>query len=297
MINELKNFIKFAEKGINSIDVSFEKFMSQICSMEEDLNHKLIKRFGKKDIFLTNFGRNFLPYAKKSLHVLEESIKIANEANVYDSDNQLTLGIPRDSASTWAINCIKNFNKMHPGLRLSLIAEDAMTERMKDNSTIIFWCMDDVLPGYDRLWYIEYKYGLYASDDYIKEHGEPTLDSIKDHKFIAYSGNDSANITNWHLFGNYGLPIIKPSVMSQSRDLIVKMTAAGVGIGAICDRQDVYYGYTQMNKVLKTVDGPVIKSYFLVKKGLNEQMRCNVELLSRLFQKYFQEKNINISIL
>ena len=41
------------------------------------------------------------------------------------------------------INELKNFNKMHPGLRLSLIADDAMTERMSDNATIIFgvWMM------------------------------------------------------------------------------------------------------------------------------------------------------------
>ena len=297
MLSELRNFIKFAEQGISSIDVSFEKFMSQICVMENALKHKIVKRFGKKDIFLTTFGRSFLPYAKKSLQLIEEGIKVANEANIYDFDNHLTLGVSRDSSSTWAINCIKNFNKMHPGLRLSIIAEDAMTERMSDNSTIIFWCLNEALKDYDKLWYIEYKYGLYASDEYIKKYGEPTFDTIKNHKFIAYSGNDSANITNWHLSGKYGLPNIRPSIMSQSRDLIVKMTAEGMGIGAICDRQDVYYGYPQMNRVLKIVDGPVIKSYFLVKKGIGEQMRCNVELLSHLFQKHFQEKNIKVNIL
>ena len=299
MIKELKDFINFAEFGVDALDITIDQFISQTYSIEVEVKRKLIKYTSKRDISLTNFGKSFVSYAKKSIQALEESVNIANANNIYDADNQLTLGISRDSSSTWAINCIRNFNKMHPGLRLSIIADDAISGRMVDNATIIFWCIgDDELPNFDKLWYIEYKYGLFASDEYIKQFGEPTLDTLNHHKIIGYSGYDNnTSITNWHLRGEYGLPLIEPSILSQSRDLIAKMTADGLGIGAVCDRQDIYYGYKPLKRVIKSVDGPVLRSYFVAKKSENEQMRCNVELLSRLFQKYFQERQVEIKFI
>ena len=206
----------------------------------------------------------------------------------------MVLGINRDSAATWAMNCIRNFNRIHPGLRLSIIVDDNLTDEISEKATIVFWCFDQELPNYDKMWYVEYKYGLYASDDYISKYGLPTLDNIQNHKIIAYSGSENSEITNWHLSGRYGLPKLTPTIFSQSRDLIAKMTAEGVGIGAIADRQDVYYGYTHLNRVLKLINGPSLNNYFFVRKGLSTQMLCNVDLLSGLFRNYFITRGIDV---
>ena len=72
------------------------------------------------------------------------------------------------------------------------------------------------------------------------------------------------------------------------------MTADGLGIGAIADRQDVYYGYKHLNRVLKIVEGPTLKSYFFVRKDLMIQMLCNVDLLSGLFRDYFKDHGIEV---
>lgn len=293
MMKKLVNFVKFSEYGELPSGLSAESFYSQISSIESELNHKLLKKIDDNN-FVTDFGRAFLPYARKCISAFQEGMNVAGECNIYDSYNYLTLGISRDSASTWAMNCVRNFNKIHPGLRLSIIVDDRLTDGIIDKSTIIFWCFDHDLENYNKLWHIEYKYGLYASDEYLEKYGIPTLDNINQHRIIAYSGPDSNEITNWHLTGKFGLPKLTPTIFSQSRDLIVKMTADGVGIGAISDRQDVYYGYEHLNRVLKIVNGPILKSYFLARKGLTEQMRCNVDLLSNLFCSYFIKKGIDV---
>lgn len=293
MLKELINFVKFSETGKIPQELSMELFLEQISSIENELDHKLLNRIDGTN-FITNFGKNFLPYAQKCISAIYEGVNVASERSIYDLDNYLVLAIARDSASTWAMNCIRSFNRLHPGLRVSIIADDNFTDDMAEKSTIIFWCLDKELPNYDKIWYVEYKYGLYASDDYIEKHGIPTLDNIQNHKIIAYSGSENIDITNWHLTGNYGLPKLTASVFSQSRDLIAKMTAEGVGIGAIADRQDVYYGYQHLNRVLKIIDGPSMNSYFFVKKGLSAQMICNVDLLSGLFRNYFLTRGIEI---
>lgn len=293
MLKELENFIRFAETFELGSEISTELFLEQISEMENELRHRLLKRLDGK-YFLTDFAKIFLPYAKKSLAAIKEGMNVANESNMYDSDNYVTLATARDSASTWAMNCIKSFNKVHPGLRLSIIVDDKITDEIREKATVMFWNVDGELEDYNKLWYIEYRYGLYASDEYIEKYGVPTLDNIQNHKIIAYSGAHIQDLTNWHLSGKFGLPPLKPSIISQSRDLIAKMTSEGLGIGAIADRQDVYYGYTNLNRVIKVVDGPIIKSYFMVKKGLNPQMECNVDLLSSLFRTYFMAKDIDI---
>ncbi len=291
MLKELTNLVKFSESGELPPEISQTKFQEQVSSIEEELNHKLLKQIDGIN-FVTNFGKDFLPYAKKCIRAIQEGINVASEQNIYDSDNYLTLGLNRDSAATWAMNCLRNFNRIHPGLRLSIIANDNLIDDMVEKSTIVFWCTEQEIENYDKMWYVEYKYGLYASDDYIKKYGIPTLDNIHNHKIIAYSGSARSDIANWHLTGKYGLPKLTPTIFSQSRDLIAKMTAEGVGIGAIAERQDVYYGYDHLNRVLKLVEGPTMNNYFFVRKGLSTQMLCNVDLLSGLFRNYFITRGI-----
>ena len=293
MIKELTNFVNFAENGVHALKISNAEFLSQVKLIEDEIKHNIVHKSEK--IYINEFGKAFLPYAKKILILFSEGIDACNKNNVYDKDNQITLGISMDSAASWWFKCIKNFNKIHSGLRVSVIAQDSLSEAMLEDSTIIFWCFDKDLPNFNKLWYIEYKYSLFASVDYLNNHNVPTLDTIKNHKIIAYSGEDNNLLmTNWHLGGEYGLPILNPTIFSQSRDVITKMVADGVGIGSVCERQDVYYGYPNIERVLKTVNGPVLRSYFAVRSDLAEQMQCNTALMSRLFRGYFEENSVEV---
>jgi DNA-binding transcriptional LysR family regulator len=184
---------------------------------------------------------------------------------------------------------------MHPGLRLSIIADDELSDSMLRHSTIIFWCSEAGLQNFDKIWYVEYKYGLYASEAYVQQHGEPSLNSLDQHKIIAYSGYDNnASITNWHLTNNYNLPPLRASIFAQSRDLIVKMISEGLGIGSTCEKQEVYYGYKALRRVLKVIEGPVLRSYFMIRSGVNANVYCNVILFDKLFRGFFKRHGINV---
>jgi DNA-binding transcriptional LysR family regulator len=296
MISYLRNFVEFGDKGVLPLELSKEEFLEQVMRLESEINHKLIVVSKQEGIRLTTFGTKFLPHARNSLRTLYEGLQTASDINVYDLENILTLGVAKDSVASWAMNCIKNFNKMHPGLKLSIIADDSLSQRMTENATIIFWCVNDKeLKNFNKLWYIEYKYGLYASEDYINRYGVPTLDNLAKHRIIAYSGSDNnASITNWHLTPKYGISYISPSIYCQSRDLIVKMTSEGLGIGAICQNQEVYYGYKSIVRVLDCVNGPILKSYFCIRDGITQQMWCNANLLNKLFTGYFLDKGIPV---
>jgi DNA-binding transcriptional LysR family regulator len=296
MVEELKNFVNFAENGLEAVSIPPKDFLSQMLVLERNINRKLIRQISATDIVLTQFGQKFAPYAKRCIMTVNEGLVAASaQQSVYDFDNQLTIGLPQDSASTWALNCVKNFNKMHPGLRLILFADNTLTERIRENADIVFWSLNESLSNYEPLWYIRYEYALYASSEYIKLRGLPKIDNIERHDIIAYSGTDNnARMSNWHLYGEYGLPVLRPTVLSQSRDLIVNMVSYGLGIGGVCKQQKVYYGYPNLRHILKQINGPVLKHYFLVRKNLNEPMRCNIKLLDDLFRDYFAKNSVRV---
>jgi DNA-binding transcriptional LysR family regulator len=297
VIGILRNFVAFAEYGPDVLKISAREFAEQMLVLEEEFGCNIVETTGNDDeVKLTPFGKSFAAYAAQSLRILDDGLSAtASQRYAYDSTNYLTIGIARDSITTWAINCVRNFNKMNPGLRLAILADDEMTDRILGSSTIVFWYTNKKLPNFDKLWYIEYKYNLYASEDYIQKNGEPSLDTIHQHQVIAYSGTDgNSSVTNWHLEHNPGFPQLTPTLFAQSRDLIVKMIAEGLGIGSTCDQQSVYYGYRSLKRVLQPMEGPILKSYFMVRSGLSEQAHCNVILFDKLFRSYFLINGIEV---
>jgi DNA-binding transcriptional LysR family regulator len=279
--------------------LSVAELVWEIQSLEAIVGFGLINydRVAKR-ITITNAGLTFLPYLKKSNDTFQEGIVRAQDVNLYEMDNELTLAVARDSAATWALACVKNLNKIQPGLKLSILADDYISGQTRSMSTVIFRCLQPGdLDNFERYWYIEYPYALFASDLYIERYGEPTIENIKSHRIIAYSGQEKYTTYkngNWHLFGEYSLPKLEPSVFSTSLELIVKMVSSGVGIGSVCETQEHFYGYTNLRRVLKHVSGPVLRSYFAVKNGISEQMYCNVSLVNSLFMAHFEKKGIQI---
>lgn len=280
--------------GISSVELVYS-----IRELEEEAGVNLISYdTEQRQINITKSGMSFFPYLKKSNDIFQEGVNFSQDINVYDMDNELTLAVARDSASTWALDCVKNFNKIQPGLKLSILADDYITNQLGTLATVVFRCLQPGdLENFERYWYIEYPYALFASNEYIDKNGEPTIANIKDHRIIAYSGKEKYSTYrngNWHLFGEYGLPQLTPSIFSTSLELIVKMVSNGVGVGSVCETQEHFYGYTNLRRVLKHIEGPVLRSYFAVRKGISEQMFCNVSLVNSLFQSHFTKKGIQI---
>ncbi len=280
-------------------DIKKSELLGIVYNFEKEINRKLILQnqyTGK--IELTKEGTLFSQYARRGINMISTGYDlITNDNNNYDIENNIVLGISKDSISSWALDCLQNFNKIHPGLRLSIIADDMITQDMINKSSIIFWCLEDneSIKEFDRIWYIEYKYGLFASLEYIENYGNITLENIHNHRVIAYDGKDSLfsyRNSNWHINGKYGLPILNPSIFSSSREMMSMMIAKGLGIGSVCDSQELYYGYNGLKRIIPHIEGPILKNYFLCRRDILEQQKCNIELISSLFHTYFKRKNV-----
>lgn len=291
----------FLEKGeeatCSHFMISPLELIKIIGGVEEELQAQLISHTNFSNIEPTKYSLLLLPSIQKSLEMLERGNK-NNHYNLYDTYNELVLGIASDSISTWAMDCVKDFNKIHPGLRLKILADDCISESMISESTIIFWCLEEnELPEFNRHWYIEYTYGLFASEEYIDKYGDPTIENIKQHKIIAYAGSDNSfdfRGSNWHLSGKFGLPNINPTIYASSREMVSRLVSDGAGIGSVCDSQEMYYGLKGLKRVLGYIDGPSIKSFFISRKGVSEQVSCNIELLDNLFRSSLKKKGINV---
>ena len=282
--------------GINKtakrFGVSKCELILRIENLSKALNIQLIEYDNLSDVTITRDALHIL----STLQGFLDTIKVHN--NKHDKES-LSIGISIDSASTWAMGCINNFNKINPMLKLFIIADDFISDTMKNNASIIFWCINDgELNDYKQNWYIEYEYFLFASQDYINKHGIPTISNIHSHTVIAYSGKDKEydyRGSNWHINGKYGLPVIKPKISVSSREMVARLIANGAGIGSVCTTQDMYYGLDGLVRIFKNIQGPKIKNYFLSKRNMSPQDQANIDLIDSLFRVTLERRGIKIN--
>jgi DNA-binding transcriptional LysR family regulator len=303
MNNSIKVLAQFLEHGEQFVCdyfmISHLELMEIIISLEKELKVSLISHSNLINIEPTSHCLKLLPYLQRSLEAIENGISSGlKKFNSHELTNELILGIASDSASTWAMNCIKDFNKRNPGLRITVLADEYITSTMISNATVIFWCLEEgELPEFKKHWYIEYKYYLFASEKYISKYGEPSIENVKNHKIIAYSGLDNNfdyRGSNWHISGNYALPKLQPTIYASSREMASRLVSEGAGIGSVCDPQDAYYKLGGLRKVLEYAEGPSIKSYFTSRKDLTEQINCNIGLIDILFKSYFEKNGVHV---
>ncbi|MDR2075143.1 MAG: hypothetical protein LBP31_02885 [Holosporales bacterium] len=298
----LAYFSEYGEKFVyDYFLISRLELIDIIHNFEEDLGMKLISHTNPAIIEPTEKFWELVSILQRSNSTFEEAVKNdLQKSDKYAFENELTLGLPSDSASTWALNCIKDYNKTRqPGLKLTVLADEYITSSMILNASIIFWCLGEKeLSEFKRHWHIEYKYYLFASDEYIARYGEPTVDNIQNHRIIAYSGLDSEfdyRGSNWHISGKYGLPKLQPTIYTSSREMVSRLVADGVGIGSVCEKQEVYYGLQGIRKVLASVEGPAIKSYFTSRsEEMSGQVALNIDLIDGLFKKYFERNGVKV---
>lgn len=111
-VNELSSFSKAAEElGYTQSNIS-----SHINQLEKEFNHPLFERFGK-NIYLTEYGRTFLPYAYEIINSVEQA-KLSISSDIWtkalEHEEQIcVISAPTHSAKTTQsldISCLQDSN-------------------------------------------------------------------------------------------------------------------------------------------------------------------------------------------
>lgn len=284
-------FVKLAE---NHCDFSIHKMLgiprstmwSSITDLEKSLGKKLVNR-KKQALSFTAAGEEFIPYAKKLYQTYEESLDSAHHAEDSSIGGDLVISVTMAIAHWWSVEVIKELFTKNPNLRLHITASDSITREEENASDILIRPFGDS-ENFEKLWYLSYHHGLFASQEYIDEMGAPkTPEDLIHHRIIGFGEQNFSYFEdiNWHLKGHKsGLPRLKPFLSINSTRAIFEAAKLGFGIcSAPYESNEFYEG--NLVRVLPEIEGPQTKTFFCINKSAIGRKLNNI----LAFKEYFEE--------
>lgn len=136
-VNELSSFSKAADAlGYTQSNIS-----SHISQLEKELCHPLFERFGKT-IYLTEYGKTFLPHAYEIMHSVEQAKQ--SVCDDMTAIKELRIGILESLCTTYMPQVVADFHKMFPAINIIIkIGTFHDLSQMLNNNQIDFlWTFD-----------------------------------------------------------------------------------------------------------------------------------------------------------
>jgi DNA-binding transcriptional LysR family regulator len=280
--DKLKTFHAAAMTGsltaaADKLKISQSAVSRQITALEEFLNMPLFHRHAR-GLTLTEQGQILYKTAD------DVAVRIARvQSRVIDSRQKpqgvLRVSSPISLGSNWLPSVLPEFLKAYPDIDVQLILEDAE----HDLSAFDVDCALRPWPSTQGD-LIERKLGqitqsLYASHQYLSDHGAPTsARDLDNHRIVAFGEliPKNLNSANWVL--NVGLEPgeapRKPALVVNNLHGIMRAAEAGIGIVGIPDYMTVLS--KRLVRILPSVRGEEFDLYFVYPTELRGSVRAKV---------------------
>ncbi|WP_236580319.1 LysR family transcriptional regulator [Rubrivivax sp. A210] len=241
-VAELGSFSRAAEKaGLPKSTVS-----RRIAALEQLLGERLLLRTTRRQT-LTEFGHLLLEHARQVVAEVE-AVAALRERRQAAPSGQLRVSMPADIANLLLADSLAAFVAMYPAISLELDLSARRVDLLSEGFDValrIGELPSDNLLVARRLNLLPA--GLYASPDYIAEHGLPqTPQDLLQHQALCLRGRNGEPVP-WVLSrGDLRWEDVPPSrVLANSPEILVRLARAGAGIAAVpdyCAAADVQRG-------------------------------------------------------
>jgi len=291
--DKLKTFHAAADTGsltaaANRLRISQSAVSRQISALEQQLGAPLFHRHAR-GLTQTEQGRILFKAAQDMAH----QVALA-QTNVIDSQEKpqgvLRVSTPISLGSNWLISLLPEFIKTYPLINIQLVLED----EEHDLSAFDVDCALRPWPSTQGD-VIERKLGtisqsLYASHNYLAEHGAPTnVHDLNNHDIVAFGDMvpGRLNSANWVLeLGRAENKIRTPVLAVNNLHGIMRAAEADLGIVGIPDYMVAMS--RRLVRVLPQISGQPFDIYFVYPTELRGSTRAKVfrEFLLRAAKKW-----------
>ncbi|HLC30057.1 MAG TPA: LysR family transcriptional regulator [Dehalococcoidia bacterium] len=123
-LNQVLTFIRVVEMGsfsraAENLDVTQPTLSARMQTLERDVGQRLFERIGR-GVRLTEAGRAFLPFAERSLAILQEG-REAIAASQNPSIGRLRIGTARIIGSYVLPDILAHFREEYPGVEVAIL--------------------------------------------------------------------------------------------------------------------------------------------------------------------------------
>lgn len=280
--DKLKTFHAAAQTGsltaaADKLKISQSAVSRQITALEDSLDMPLFHRHAR-GLTLTEQGQILFKTAD------DVAVKIARvQTHVIDSRQKpqgvLRVSSPISLGSNWLPSVLPAFLEAYPDIDVQLILEDSE----HDLSAFDVDCALRPWPSTQGD-VIERKLGqitqsLYASHQYLSDHGAPTsAKDLDNHRIVAFGDLIPKNLhsANWVLEVGRDPKEMprKPALVVNNLHGIMRAAEAGIGIVGIPDYMTVLS--RRLVRILPTVRGEEFDLYFVYPTELRGSVRAKV---------------------
>lgn len=222
-VQELSSFSKAAEAlGYTQSNIS-----SHIHQLEKELKHPLFDRLGR-NIYLTEYGRAFLPYAFEIVNSVEQA-KLA-VCNDLSDTKEIKIGILESLCTTYMPHLVIEFHKIFPNINviIKIGTFEELSEMLNNNQIDLLWTFDHKIDSPTWIKALEYEEPICvitAPTHALQSMNFCNLNTLYDSNFIFTERNCSYRTTfeqilkdnqiRYHIFMEIGnTEIIKKFVQS-----------------------------------------------------------------------------------
>jgi DNA-binding transcriptional LysR family regulator len=196
--------------------------------------------------------------------------------------------------SIWLTRRLKEFIEEFPDIDVSLVLSDDELDISMRQADVAIRVRPPTQPDLIQRQLMEVHYRIYASPQYIKDHGLPrTVEELDQHKLIIY-GEDAAppvSNLNWLLEIGAGEKPRRPVLKVNNIYGIYRAVRSGIGIGAL---PDYMTGHAEdLVEVMPWLEGPGFNTYFVYPEELRNSKRIGVFrdfLVNRIRQDLLKTK-------
>lgn len=273
---------KSLTKAGDMLKLSQSATSRQISALEEQLGIALFHRH-TRGLVLTEQGEILFRTVADMATKLQ-----ATEISLTDSSAKprgpFRLTVTADFGGLWLAGQMREFTELYPEILLTLVSEDRELDLIARQADAAIRFHESHHPDLVQIPIFTMRNALFASNDYLLEHGTPTtVKELEHHRLIAFdatTNNMPSPEVNW-LFEGAGAHF-KPYFRANS--LMAVRTAVKTGMGIAVLPEYMVHRARRITRVLPEHEGPLTQAWYVYPVELKNSKRIAV------FRNYIAQK-------
>jgi DNA-binding transcriptional LysR family regulator len=262
-------------KAGEALNVSQSAISRQISTLESNLQVALFHRHAR-GLVLTEQGEILL----NAVNSILSQLTAAENALIETRERPrgpLKITAPVGFGTNWLARVVREFYEQFPEISVTLLVDDRELDLTMREADVAIRLFPARHPDLVQKKLASFSNSLYASKDYLAEHGFPKkAEELLKHKLIAYPEDVRLPFAevNWPLQIAGLKGEAKPALRINSLVGILQAVESGFGIAGLPDY--IMHGHKSVVKLLPEIKGPVTDMYFIYPVELRNSKRINV---------------------
>jgi DNA-binding transcriptional LysR family regulator len=221
----------------DALGLSQSAVSRQVSALENELRAPLFHRHAR-GLILTEQGDVLYRTVQEVMTKLD-AVQTRLSDNREKPNGELRMTTTLGIGTNWLMPRLGEFLELYPDVTLKLILTDEELDLGMREADVALRLREPSQPDLVRRRLFTVHYHLYASMDYVKQHGQPrTLEELDQHRILSYGVTSTSFLHNLNSLLTAGRDSKSPRVSALSVNNITALhrgVLAGVGIAVLPD--------------------------------------------------------------